>query len=90
VFRICSGSGAFIGLMWALKHTNTKPRPSHVCKPHIGVRGHGATQAFGQCLGSGVVSEILALITPVLVGAGVGAGIGLLASTIGLGRRPPG
>lgn len=91
VFRVCSGGGAFIGLMWALKHTNADPRPSQVCKPHIGVHGRVATHAFGQCLGSGMASEILAWIVPVLVGAGVGAGIGfLLASMIGLGRRPSG
>lgn len=87
VFRVCSGGGAFMGLMWALKHTNTRPRASAACQPHVTTHGHVATHAFAQCLGSGLVSGILAWITPVLVGAGVGALVGLLlASMIRLGR----
>lgn len=71
----------------ALKHTNTHSRASTACKPHGTIHGHVATHAFAQCLGSSLVSGILAWITPVLIGAGVGALIGLLlASLIRLGR----
>jgi hypothetical protein len=87
VFRVCSGGGAFIGLMWALKHTNTNSRASTACKPHGAIHGHVATHAFAQCVGSSLASGILAWIIPVLVGAGVGAVVGLLlASSIRLGR----
>jgi hypothetical protein len=87
VFRVCSGGGAFIGLMWALKHINTHPRASAACQPHVTIHGHVATHAFAQCLGSSLVSGIFAWITPVLVGAGVGALVGLLlVSMIRLGR----
>jgi hypothetical protein len=86
-FRVCSGGGAFIGLVWALKHANTHPRASAACQPHITIDGHVATHAFTHCLGSSLVSGILAYITPVLVGAVVGALAGLLlASMIRLGR----
>jgi len=91
VFRVCSGGGAFIGLMWALKHTNTHPSRSQVCRPHITTHEHVLTHAFAQCVGSSLASEILAWLTPVLVGGGVGAIIGfLLASMIRLGRKPSG
>jgi len=87
VFRVCSGGGAFAGLMWALKHTTATPRHLAVCKPQIGAHERLATHAFGQCLGSSLTSDILAWILPVLVGAGLGAGVGfLLASMVSLGR----
>lgn len=90
IFRVCSGGGAFLGLRYALKHADTKPRTSQICKPHIGAHGHLATHAFGQCLGSSVASEVLAWMAPVLIGAGLGAGVGfLLASMVRVGRRPP-
>ncbi len=91
VFRVCSGGGAFLGLTWSLKHTNTHSSLSHACRPHGIPHGHVATHAFTQCLGSSLSSEILAWLGPVLVGAVVGAVIGfLLASMIRLGRRPSG
>lgn len=89
VFRVGSGGGAFVGLMWAVRHTNTHLRASAACRPRIKTHGHVATHAFAQCLGSSLASEILAWITPVLVGAAVGALVGLLlASMIRLGRTP--
>jgi hypothetical protein len=88
-FRAGSGGGAFLGLMWALKHTNTHPRASAACRPRIKAHGHVVTHAFAQCLGSSLASEALAWIGPVLVGAVAGALVGvLLASMIRLGRTP--
>ena len=89
VFRVCSGGGAFLGLMWALKHNSTHPSSPQACRPHITTHAHVATHAFAQCLGSSLASEVLAWLTPVLVSGGVGALIGLLlASMIRLGRAP--
>lgn len=88
-FRAGSGGGAFLGLMWALKHTNTHPRVSAACRPRVKTDGHVATHAFTQCLGSSLASEVLAWIGPVLAGAVAGALLGLLlASMIRLGRTP--
>lgn len=89
VFRVCSGGGAFLGLMWALKHTDTRPSPPHACRPHAIAHGQTAAHAAAQCLGSSLASEVLAWLVPVLVGGGVGAVVGLLlASMIRLGRAP--
>ncbi len=89
VLRLGSGGGAFVGLMWALRHTNTQTRAHAACRPRVQPNGHLVTHAFAGCLGSSLASEILAWITPVLVGATVGALVGaLLASTIRLGRAP--
>jgi hypothetical protein len=91
VFRVCSGGGAFLGLMWALKHTDTHPSSSQVCRPQITTHEHVLTHAFAQCVGSSLASEILAWLTPVLVGGGVGAVIGfLLASMFASGANRQG
>jgi hypothetical protein len=89
VFRVCSGGGAFLGLMWALERTSTHHSPPQACRPPTTIHGHVAMRALGQCLGSSVTSEVLAWLSPVLVGGGVGALVGLvLASMIRLGRAP--
>lgn len=89
VFRLGSGGGAFVGLMWAVRHTSSHARVGTACRPGVKANAHLATHAFAHCLGSSVASAILAWIIPVLVGAMVGAVVGvLLASMVRLGRTP--
>jgi hypothetical protein len=72
VFRVCSGAGAFVGLLWSLHHWNTRPPECQF-----------TTAAFSRCMDHTLVGSVVAFLVPVVIGMIAGAIVGaLLASTI--------
>ena len=72
VFRVCSGGGAFLGLVYALHHRTSQPAK---CK--------GGSEALAGCASHTLSAGIVSFLVPVFVGAIAGALVGaLLASRI--------
>jgi hypothetical protein len=90
VFRLCSGGGLLLGLLWGVNHYNRKPAHVSACDTSRLAHHHGhVAGVFGHCISNGLVSGML----PVLIPSGIGLGVGVLAdvvlaSLIRLGRKP--
>ena len=70
VFRVCSGGGVFLGLVYALHHWRAQPAD---CK--------GGSDALAGCASHTLSAGIISFLVPVFVGAIVGALIGVLLAT---------
>src|SRR3954454_7391441 len=76
VLRVCGGGGAFLGLLYAVHHWNT--RPAH-CQ--------GGGEALSRCASHTLTAGILTFLAPVFVGGIAGTLIGaLIASQIRVRR----
>src|SRR5437870_3510555 len=72
VFRVCSGGGAFLGLVYALHHWTTQPADCN-----------GKSAALARCTSHVLGTGVLAFLVPVFAGVIAGAIVGaLLASRI--------
>jgi hypothetical protein len=92
VFRLCSGGGLLLGLLWGTRHDSGKPK--HVAACDTSRLAHHHTHVagvFGHCISNGLVSGMLPILIPCGIGLGVGVLVGVLAaSLIRLGRKPQG
>jgi hypothetical protein len=90
VFRLCSGGGLLLGLLWGVRHYRTKPAHVGACDTsRLSHHAHPA-EVFGHCISNGLVSGMLRILIPCGVGLLLGALAGLmLASLIRVGRKPP-
>jgi hypothetical protein len=83
VFRLCSATGVFLGLLWDLHHHQSAQRPSSA-----GCRKHGAhISQVGHCIGDALSSALASWLIPIGIGLLVGAIVGVaFASMIRVGR----
>jgi hypothetical protein len=78
VFRVCSGGGALLGLVYALHHWDTKPTDCH-----------GGSEALSRCASHTLGAGVLTFLLPVFAGAIAGAIVGALLASRIRSRRPP-
>jgi len=92
VFRLCSGGGLLLGLIWGLHHYNAKPEHVAACDPSRLAHHHArAVGLFGHWISNGLESGMLRILVPSGIGLGVGVLVGVFAaSLIRLGRKPKG
>jgi len=83
IFRVCSATGVFLGLLWDLHNHQSAQRPSSA-----GCREHGAhVGRVGHCIGDELSSALASWLIPIGIGLLIGVLVGVvLASTIRLGR----
>jgi hypothetical protein len=76
-FRVCSGGGALLGLVYALHHWNTQPAACH-----------GGVQELSRCTSHTLGAGVIVFLAPVFVGAIAGMMVGALVASRIRSRQP--
>lgn len=90
VFRLCSGGGLLLGLLWGVRHDSGKLAHVSACDTsRLAHHDSHVAGMFGHCISNGLVSGMLPILVPSGMGLAVGVLVGVLvASLIRLGRKP--